>query len=205
MLRPSEPERCATESAADGPAHPIPLLFLVTNFDRGGAEKIVGRCALGLPRDKYAVQVAALQGRSQAMAGDLRRAGIPVHDLGMTCKGDLRVLSRLARLLRQERIRILFTFMFHPTLLGRARGLALRRARPDLVGADHGLGGPRAAPAEPVDGGAGDPRGGRLRPGGGLCGPGVPDPTGSVDHDREWRGPGPLPAAPARARTRVRP
>jgi len=122
VLRPSEPERRATESAADGPARPIPLLFLVTNFDRGGAEKIVGRCALGLPRDKYAVQVAALQGRSQAVAGDLRRAGILVHDLGMTCKGDLRVLSRLARLLRQERIRILFTFMFHPTVLGRVVG-----------------------------------------------------------------------------------
>jgi glycosyltransferase involved in cell wall biosynthesis len=114
VLTPSAPERCASE--------PIPLLFLVTNFDRGGAEKIVGRCALGLPRDKYAVRVAALQGRSQAMAGDLRRAGIPVHDLGMTCKGDLRVLSRLAHLLRRERIRILFTFMFHPTLLGRLMG-----------------------------------------------------------------------------------
>lgn len=114
------------ESAADGPARPIPLLFLLTNFDRGGAEKIVGRCALGLPRDKYAVHVAALQGRSQAMAGDLRRAGIPVHDLGMTCKGDLRVLSRLARLLRRERIRILFTFMFHPTVLGRVVGWLCR-------------------------------------------------------------------------------
>jgi glycosyltransferase involved in cell wall biosynthesis len=56
------------------------------------------------------------------MPGDLRRAGILVHDLGMTCKGDLRVLSRLARLLRQERIRILFTFMFHPTVLGRVVG-----------------------------------------------------------------------------------
>ena len=126
VLRPSEPEGHPAGSAAGASARPIPLLFLVTNFDRGGAEKIVGRCALGLPRDKYAVHVAALQGRSQAMAGDLRRAGIPVHDLGMTCKGDLRILSRLARLLRRERIRILFTFMFHPTVLGRVVGWLCR-------------------------------------------------------------------------------
>ena len=107
---------------SEGVARPIPLLFLVTNFDRGGAEKIVTRCALGLPRSKYAIQVAALQGRSQAMKNDLTRTGIPAHDLGMPWKGDLRAVVRLARLLRQERIQILFTFMFHPTLLGRLIG-----------------------------------------------------------------------------------
>jgi len=95
---------------------------MVTNFDRGGAEKILTRCAIGLPRDKYAVRAAALQGRSQAMTGDLARGGIPVHDLGMAWKGDLRVLLRLARLLRGGRIQILFTFMFHPTVLGRLVG-----------------------------------------------------------------------------------
>jgi glycosyltransferase involved in cell wall biosynthesis len=95
---------------------------MVTNFDRGGAEKILTRCATGLPRDKYAVRAAALQGRSQALTGDLARAGIPVHDLGMAWKGDLRVLLRLARLLRGGRIQILYTFMFHPTVLGRLVG-----------------------------------------------------------------------------------
>ena len=104
------------------PAQPIPLLFLATTFDRGGAEKILARYAIGLPREKYAVHAAALQGRSRAIADGLARAGIPTHDLGMAWKGDLRILGRLARLLRQERIRILFTFMFHPTLIGRLVG-----------------------------------------------------------------------------------
>jgi glycosyltransferase involved in cell wall biosynthesis len=112
--------------AKDGPASPIPLLFLVTNFNRGGAEKILTRCALGLQRQKYTPHAAALQGRSQAVADDLTLAGFAVHDLGMTCKGDLRVLPRLAGLLRRERIRILFTFMFHPTLLGRVVGWLCR-------------------------------------------------------------------------------
>jgi glycosyltransferase involved in cell wall biosynthesis len=98
----------------------------VTTFDRGGTEKILTRCAIGLPRDKFAVHAAALQGRSRAMSGDLARAGIPVHDLDMAWKGDLRVALRLARLLRRERIQILFTFLFHPTLLGRLVGWACR-------------------------------------------------------------------------------
>lgn len=109
-------------SPGNAPGRPLPLLFLVTNFDRGGAEKILSRYAAGLPRNKYAAQAAALQGRSRSVAGELTRAGIPVHDLGMACKWDPRVLPRLARLLRRERIRILFTFLFHPTLLGRVVG-----------------------------------------------------------------------------------
>ncbi|HSC71764.1 MAG TPA: glycosyltransferase, partial [Candidatus Methylomirabilis sp.] len=107
---------------SEGVRRPISLLFLVTNLDRGGAEKMVTRWAIGLPRRKYAVQVAALQGRSRAVASDLNQAGIPVHDLGMAWKGDLRVLSRLAGLLRREGVQILFTLMFHPTLLGRLVG-----------------------------------------------------------------------------------
>ncbi len=115
-----------TDLAGERPPGPIPLLFLVTTFDRGGAERILSRCAAGLPRDKYAAQAAALQGRSQAMAGDLTRAGVPVHHLGMRGKGDMRVLLRLVQLLCRERIQILFTFMFHPTVLGRVVGRLCR-------------------------------------------------------------------------------
>lgn len=98
----------------------------MTSFDRGGAEKILTRCATGLPREKYAVQVAVLQGRTQAVAGGLARTGIPTHDLGMAWRGDFRVILWLARLLQRERIQILFTFMFHPTLLGRLVGWLCR-------------------------------------------------------------------------------
>ncbi len=122
VLKPSEQERRPTGSAAGGPARPIPVLFLVTNFDRGGAERIVARIAMGLPRGKYSAQVAALQGRSRAVASDLGGAGIPTHDMGMTWRGDLRIVFWLAQLLRRERIQILVTFLFHPTLLGRLMG-----------------------------------------------------------------------------------
>lgn len=107
---------------ARGAASPLPVLFLVTTFDRGGAEKILARWAAGLPRAKYAVQAAALQGRSRAVLTSLSQAGLPAHDLGMAGRSDPRGVLRLFRLLRHGRVRILVTFLFHATLLGRVVG-----------------------------------------------------------------------------------
>ena len=104
MLKPPHPGATLPAGRKTGTAEPIPVLFMLTSFDRGGAEKILTRYAMALPREKYAVRAVALQGRSQAMAQDLARAEIPVHDLGMTWKGDLRVVPRLAHLLREWRI-----------------------------------------------------------------------------------------------------
>jgi glycosyltransferase involved in cell wall biosynthesis len=105
---------------------PIPLLFLVTSLDQGGAQRVLARWATGLPRDKYAVQVACFQRRPGAIEADLRRAGIVVHDLGMRNKADLGAVIRLVRLLRRERIRLLFAFMFHATFVGRVVGSLCR-------------------------------------------------------------------------------
>jgi glycosyltransferase involved in cell wall biosynthesis len=103
-------------------AGPIRLLFLTTVFDRGGAERILVQYATGLPREKYAVQVAALQGRSRAIAEELARADISACDMHMAGKGDLRVVWHLRHLLVRERIQVLFSSMFHANLLGRLTG-----------------------------------------------------------------------------------
>jgi glycosyltransferase involved in cell wall biosynthesis len=66
--------------------------------------------------------VAALQGRSQAVLASLSQAGLPAYDLGMAGRGDPRGVLRLFRLLRHERVRVLVTFLFHATLLGRVVG-----------------------------------------------------------------------------------
>ena len=104
------------------PGPPLPVLFVVTTFDRGGAEQVVARLAARLPAAKFAVQVAALQGRSGAIAADLARSRIRTHDLGARGKADPGVLLRLARLLRREEIRVLVSFMFHANLAGRLAG-----------------------------------------------------------------------------------
>lgn len=107
-------------------AGPIPLLFLVTSLDQGGAQRVLARWAMGLPRDKYAVQVAYLQRRPGIIEADLERAGVAVHDLGMRSKADLGGVIRLVRLLRRERIRMLVAFMFHAAVLSRLVGGACR-------------------------------------------------------------------------------
>lgn len=123
MLRPVAPVPPALAHKGTGPATgPIPLLFLVTSLDQGGAQRVLARWASGLPREKYAIQVAYLQQRPGVIEEDLKRAGIVVHDLGMRSKADLGAVIRLMRLLRRERIRVLFAFMFHATLLGRLAG-----------------------------------------------------------------------------------
>ncbi len=120
----------ASPAAAPGGAGPVggplPLLFLVTSLDQGGAQRVLARWATGLPRDKYAVRVAYLQQRRGVIEADLRRADIAVHDLGMRSKADLGAAIRLMRLLRRERIRVLVAFMFHATFLGRLAGVACR-------------------------------------------------------------------------------
>lgn len=122
MLRGAEDPVAPGSGPSSGDARPLPVLFLVTTFDRGGAEKILTRWAAGLPRAKYAARAAALQGRSRAVLPSLHQAGVPAHDLGMAGHGDPRVVLRLFRLLRKERVRVLVTFLFHATLLGRVVG-----------------------------------------------------------------------------------
>ncbi len=101
---------------------PVRLLFLVTTFDRGGAEKTIVRLAASLPRDRYAVAVAALQGRSGRIAADLAAAGVPAHDLRMRTKLDVGGALRLRALLTRERIEVLYSFLFHANLMGRLVG-----------------------------------------------------------------------------------
>jgi glycosyltransferase involved in cell wall biosynthesis len=101
---------------------PLKTLLLTTAFDRGGAERILVQYATRLPREKYCVSAAALQGRSGAIAAELNREGIPTLDLRMTAKGDFRVIGNLRRLLLRERIQLLVSFMFHSNLLARLVG-----------------------------------------------------------------------------------
>ena len=131
MLRsPATVSPVSVPGGAGSAAGPIPLLFLVTSLDQGGAQRVLARWASGLPGDKYAMQVAYLQRRPGVIEADLRRAGIAVHDLGMRNKADLGAVIRLMRILRRERIRVLVAFMFHATFLGRlAGGLCRVRVR----------------------------------------------------------------------------
>jgi glycosyltransferase involved in cell wall biosynthesis len=112
--------------SAGGPT----ALLLITTFDIGGAERVYVDLANGLARRGYRVIAAALQTRSGDVARALAGSGVATVGLGMRGKFDAGVVPRLVRLLRRERVDVLYTFLIHAHLVGRIAG---RLARTPVV------------------------------------------------------------------------
>ncbi len=120
----------------------IRILFLITDFDGGGAEKALYEMVRRLSRDLFAPQVACLGGPGY-YTEKYRALDIPVHHFGLTPSCGLaaagfpvtlmRTAFRLARLLRREHIQVLQTFLFHANILGRFAGSLART--PVVLGA----------------------------------------------------------------------
>jgi glycosyltransferase involved in cell wall biosynthesis len=111
----------------------IRVCQLITELQPAGAERVVYELATRLDRSEFDVQVAGLAGG--AMVQKLSAAGVKVTALGARGKWDVLKLSRLVRLLRDERIDLLHTHLFHADVMGR---LAARRAGvPHLVHTVH--------------------------------------------------------------------
>ena len=99
----------------------INVLYLITELRTGGAERALYDLATHLDRERFAPVAACLTGRGEVGA-QLEDAGVPVHYLDMKGKWDFRVLFRLRRLLREQEIDILHTFLFHANMVGRLAG-----------------------------------------------------------------------------------
>ncbi|MBL7199911.1 MAG: glycosyltransferase [Anaerolineae bacterium] len=97
------------------------VCYLITELNVGGAEKVVLRLATLLPEDRYDVLVACLYDPGP-VADEIRAAGVPVVDLSMRNKVDLRAVFRLYELLRSRNIQILHAHMFHANLLAAVVG-----------------------------------------------------------------------------------
>jgi len=61
---------------------PVTVLQVLPEVDPGGAERIVLSLARHVPRDRFRLELAALDGRG-ALAAESRALGCPVHDLGL--------------------------------------------------------------------------------------------------------------------------
>jgi glycosyltransferase involved in cell wall biosynthesis len=92
------------------------VLLFITELNIGGAERIVEQLATYLSPNRYNVKVACLYD-PDPIGADIRAAGIPVINLDMRGKWDLRAPYRLFRLLRKENIQILHAHLFHANLL----------------------------------------------------------------------------------------
>lgn len=94
----------------------VNVLYLITEFNVGGAERVVERLATQISKRRHRVLVACLYDPGP-VADEIIAAGIPVVNLGMRGKSDLRVIYRLFRLVRTERIQVIHSHLFHANLL----------------------------------------------------------------------------------------
>lgn len=97
------------------------LTLAITELDPGGAEKAFVRIALGLSQRNWTVHVVSLRDRG-ALAETLAAAGISVTALNCGGAMDLRAITRLSRLLQQQRPDALLTFLHQANLVGRLAG-----------------------------------------------------------------------------------
>lgn len=100
----------------------IPILYLITELETGGAQTALRRLLAGLDRACFSPTVACLYNGDGAVAQDIRGLGIQVFDARMRHKADVGALLRLYRWMRRVRPVILHTSLFHANVPGRILG-----------------------------------------------------------------------------------
>ena len=118
---------------------PLRVMFLITSMPVGGAETLLVNLIRRLDRTRFLPELCCLKDRGPL--GDILAQEIPTFANLLAGKYDLRILARLARLLRERRIDAVITVGAGDKMFwGR---LAARRARvPVVVSALHSTGWP---------------------------------------------------------------
>lgn len=99
------------------------VLHIIPTLDRSGAEKQLTLLASGLPRETFDTHVCTLT-RSGPYEADLRRAGIPVVQIGKSFKVDPAAYFRLKRHITALAPDLVHTWLFAANSYGRAAALA---------------------------------------------------------------------------------
>ncbi|MGI9427420.1 MAG: glycosyltransferase [Bythopirellula sp.] len=81
---------------------PLRVLFLTTSMPVGGAETLLLNLVRQLDRDRFAPEIGCL--KTPGPLGEMLAAEMPVHSQLLSSKYDLRILPRLAWLMRQRQI-----------------------------------------------------------------------------------------------------
>ncbi|OGV96274.1 hypothetical protein A2W24_04005 [Microgenomates group bacterium RBG_16_45_19] len=97
----------------------IRILHLITELEIGGAELQLLNLLRHANRQKIWVGVAFISGRG-TLRDEFERLGIPLFDLTTNHRFSWKVVYKLVKLLRKERIQVLHTHLVHASLLGRA-------------------------------------------------------------------------------------
>ncbi|MCK4262308.1 glycosyltransferase [bacterium] len=99
----------------------IEILHLTTDSRIGGTEKNIIALVTHLDKDRYESKVVALMPGGE-LINKLRGYGIRAECLGMRNKFDLGAIFKLYRLIKNSKINILHTYLFHANILGRIVG-----------------------------------------------------------------------------------
>ncbi|TYK50958.1 glycosyltransferase [Actinomadura decatromicini] len=110
------------------------VLHVITGLEHGGAERQLALLLRHLPVD---CEVATLT-RTGTLGAEIRRTGVPVHEIGMRGNRDLAALPRLVRLIRRGRYDVVHTHLYRACVYGRvAARLAGTSA---IIATEHSLG-----------------------------------------------------------------
>ena len=99
------------------------VLQIIPSLDRSGAEKQMTLLACGLPKEEFQSAVCVLT-RSGPYAEDLKRAGVPLFEIGKKRKLSFRAYQRLKAVIRGFRPDIVHTWIFAANAYGRRAAAA---------------------------------------------------------------------------------
>jgi glycosyltransferase involved in cell wall biosynthesis len=95
-------EPCCLTTAQRAVSRPLRTLFIHTSMPVGGAETLTVNLIRRLDRDRFAPELCCL--KEPGPLGEMLAAEIPVHHSLLANKYDLRIWSRLTKLLRDRQI-----------------------------------------------------------------------------------------------------
>ncbi|MEN0109386.1 MAG: glycosyltransferase [Planctomycetota bacterium] len=131
-------------SASDAPKDPLPVLFVQTSMPVGGAETLLVNLVRRLDPRRFRPEVVCLK-EPGPLGEQLAREGYPVHSRLLSGKWDVRVLPRLASLMRRQRYAAVITVgagdkMFWGRLAARLAGVPLVASALHSTGWPDGVG-----------------------------------------------------------------
>ncbi len=96
------------------------VLHLITRLPIGGAERMLLGVLRNLDATRFDSVVCCIQDRGE-LADEVESLGIPVHALGLMERGgfDRRVVPALRRLIREQRVEVVHSHLYHANLYGR--------------------------------------------------------------------------------------
>src|SRR5262252_5449115 len=96
----------------------LKVMHVITTFSPAGAETMLCRLALGMDRSQFDNQIISLT-TTMGLADKMQEIETPVRTLGMkTAWPNPLLVMRLARWIRQSKVDVIHTWMYHANLVG---------------------------------------------------------------------------------------